>query len=176
MRRIDESRQIVHKVFIICHQIHQEAFEYYFSHNAFLLTLVSPYYNLQDMRPEWTKLLKRLRHIQRLHVVIYTSQEQRHGLDDGSDESVYRFRHDSQFPKQQEQWDCMVYLLLKSHEGSGGRQMKELCLIDWAGLQPDSLALDADIPVYASLLQSLKGRVAQCSVIGGPLYTRVVLS
>jgi len=165
--RTDDPRRTVRSVFLTNRQIYHEAFDYYHSKNTFLLSLISPYYSLKEVATKSDALIQRLHCVQSLHLVIETSKEQRIGRG-GNGNYSFQFHSDSQYPKQQEQWDCFLKLLLKAKEGQRRRKLKDLTLEDWATDRAANEVLDADLPVYASLLAPLRGSTSLIKVVRGP--------
>ena len=166
--KADDRRRTVQNLFLTCRQIYNEAFDYYYTNNKFLLSVTSPHYSLKEVTAKSDALLYRLQRVRKLCLVIETSTEQRVGrMHDGT--YSFHFRSDTKYPKQQDQWTCFLNLLLKSKEGRGGRNMKELTIEDWALYEAADKNLDADIPVYASLLVPLKAHIDHVEFTRGPL-------
>ena len=149
-----------------CRQVCQEAFEFYFSKNTFLLTLITPYYNLCEIAAESNLLERQLRLVQNLHVVIKTSSKQR--LSCLGDNCDYPFPPNSKYPKQQAQWDCFVELTLRSKEGPEARTLRELVIRDQGGDLPEHGTaleeIEAILKVYPWLLARLRGKNGQILV------------
>ena len=166
--KADDRRRTVQNLFLTCRQIYNEAFEYYYTNNKFLLSLTTPHYSLKEIAAKSDGLLHQLRLVRSLCLVIETSTDQRIGrMGDGT--YSFHFRSDTKHPKQQDQWSCFLELLLKSKEGRGRRNIKELTIEDWALYQAADRELDADTPVYASLLVPLKRHIDHVTFVRGPL-------
>ena len=164
----DEVHRTVRNTFLVCRQIHREAFEYYYSNNSFLLSLVSPYYSLKEVVARSDTLLARMRFVQSLHLIINTINKLPAGSKDGELTLSDIFRSDSQYPKQQEQWICFLNLLAKAKEGRSERKLKELIISD-GGICcckgvcccKDEEFEDAKHVIHRSLLAPIRGEITQ---------------
>ena len=165
----DETYRTVRNMFLICQQVHREAFEYYYTNNSFILSLITPYYSLKEIAAQSDMLLTRLRFVQSLQILIHTVDELPAGFKGGNLDLSDIFGHDSKFPKQQEQWICFLSLLSKAKEGQSGRKLKDLTIQDWAICRCEGGELDANHPVYRSLLAPIKGEITQIKGHRGPL-------
>lgn len=164
---VDGPHRTIRSVFLISRQVYQETFEYYYAKNTFLLSFTTPYYSFRELTKRSDAMFRRLRHIQSLRLVIWTSNEQRAGRnEDGS--SGFDFWYDSRFPKQQEEWTHFRNTLFEAKMVQTGQKIKDLTLEDWAIPRSEN-EIETSTPVYASLLAPLEGSVGTTNIVSGPL-------
>ncbi|KAL6722086.1 hypothetical protein ACLMJK_001191 [Lecanora helva] len=163
----DDLRQTAVSLFLTCRQIYHEAFEYYYTMNHFMLSLISPYYNLSEINAQTDAILTRLRYVQRLLVTIHTDTEELGGHIDTISDYCKAFDSDSKYPKQQQQWNCFLQLFAKCEDEQGGRKLKHLTIQDLALGRGRNDNIDMDTPVYRSLLAPFHGKIAELRLIGG---------
>jgi len=167
MFRDQETRMMTRSMFLTCRKIYQEAFNYYYAKNTFLLSLITPHYGLREIVAKSDFLQKRLQHLQSLVLVMETSEEQRRWPG-----TAYSFPYNFKYPKQQQQWTAFVKLLLDSKGEQGGRILKDLTIEDWGLKQPLSETtlerVEKETTVYSLLLQPLRTRISRIEVVKGP--------
>lgn len=164
--RDQESRSTRRGLFHSCRKIYQEAFDYYYANNTFMLSLITPHYSLRELASDSDLLLRRLQRVQRVILVMETSKEQRRWAD-----TDCSFSYDTKYPKQQQQWMAFVDIMLRS-KGNAGRLLKDLTIEDW-GLSkvPNYIlptAVVGDTDVYSKLLTPLSGRIDHINFVRGP--------
>lgn len=172
--RDDKFHSTVRNVFSICRQIHDEAFVYYYSKNTFQVSLVSSYYRIEEVAAELDVLERRLKHVDKLHVIIETSKEQ---LDCTLTTGNHLFPSNKRYPKQQLQWDSLFWLLKESKAAQKERILKELVVTDCARprcLNQSASSLEdaeIEIAVYSRLLAPIRKHIDRIR-ISRPCYSR----
>lgn len=166
MFRDPESRSTRRGIFHSCRKLYQEAFDYYYANNTFMLSLITPHYSIRELASESDILLRRLQRVRSLILVVETSEEQRRWADTNCS-----FSYDTKYPKQQQQWMAFVDVMLRS-KGNAERLLKDLTIEDWGlpKVANDILptAVVRDTAVYSKLLTPLSDRIDQIDYVRGP--------
>lgn len=115
--RDNMDRPLRNNLFLLCRQIHHEAFEYYYSTNTFLLDLTEPAYAPNRFINGTKGLLKYIGRVQFLQLVIGDAFSQN---DDPLALSEYA----------REQFDWFLRTLWEVHQNHEGLWLKNLIVVD----------------------------------------------
>lgn len=167
------TRPQEHGLFLTCHQLHFEAFEYYYDVNTFQLSLSDPTYSPNEYLHGDFTLMKRLGDMRNLHVEIGAMERESVGVT-SCDVNV--LRHEVE-----RRWARFVQQLTHVHEGQVGPLLRSLIVVercirshksplskfsDEKPIQPPiALSMSKEmIMVLARLVEPLKDKVGKITI------------